>query len=198
MKATPVGLDIAKQVIQIHEFDEHGVAKSRKRLARPKALEFSAQLAPCKEWRRVTVLTTGGGNSRSFESPARDRQNLRLQAAGGPSIGRHGSHPPRCCECRPDSLGLQSAQTMRKSRRMRESWARLTKPPSRPGDICRLPQTHRLEPVERSVTRSSSWQRSWQFLTVSAVRTMPRRSARPWVSPSCTSSRSRPSSSRQS
>jgi transposase len=47
MKFTRCGLDIAKQVFQVHAVNEHGVAKGRKTLARAKVLEYFAQLAPC-------------------------------------------------------------------------------------------------------------------------------------------------------
>ena len=42
MKFTRCGLDIAKQVFQVH-----GVAKGRKTLPRARVLEFFAQLPPC-------------------------------------------------------------------------------------------------------------------------------------------------------
>ena len=47
MKITRVGLDIAKQVFQVHGVDEHGKVRARKQLARAKMLEFFAQLPPC-------------------------------------------------------------------------------------------------------------------------------------------------------
>jgi transposase len=47
MKFTRCGLDIAKQVFQVHGVNEHGVMKGRKTLARAKVLEFFAQLPPC-------------------------------------------------------------------------------------------------------------------------------------------------------
>src|SRR6201987_3134491 len=47
MKFTRCGLDIAKQVFQVHGVNEHGVVKGRKTLARAKVLEYFAQLAPC-------------------------------------------------------------------------------------------------------------------------------------------------------
>lgn len=47
MKMTRIGLDIAKQVLQVHGVDEQGVARIRKTLARAKVLEFFAQLPPC-------------------------------------------------------------------------------------------------------------------------------------------------------
>lgn len=47
MNITRCGLDIAKQVFQVHGVNEHGVVKARKTLPRAKVLEFFAQLAPC-------------------------------------------------------------------------------------------------------------------------------------------------------
>jgi len=47
MKITRVGLDIAKQVFEVHGVNEHGVVKSRKTLPRTRVLEFFAQLPPC-------------------------------------------------------------------------------------------------------------------------------------------------------
>lgn len=47
MKVTRVGLDIAKQVFQVHGVDSRGVATVRKQLARARVLEFFAQLPPC-------------------------------------------------------------------------------------------------------------------------------------------------------
>src|SRR5207245_4419648 len=41
------GLDIAKQVFEVHGVNEHGVVKGRKTLARAKLLEYFAQLPPC-------------------------------------------------------------------------------------------------------------------------------------------------------
>lgn len=47
MKFTCCGLDIAKQVFQVHGVNEHGVVKQRKKLARGKVLEYFAQIPPC-------------------------------------------------------------------------------------------------------------------------------------------------------
>lgn len=47
MKFTRCGLDIAKQVFEVHGVNEHGVAKGRKTLARAKVLEYFAQLPSC-------------------------------------------------------------------------------------------------------------------------------------------------------
>jgi transposase len=47
MKVTTVGLDLAKNLFQVHGVDEHGKAALRKQLCRSKLLEFFAQLPPC-------------------------------------------------------------------------------------------------------------------------------------------------------
>jgi transposase len=47
MKFTRCGLEIAKQVFQVHGVNEHGVAKARKTLPRAKVLEFFAQVPTC-------------------------------------------------------------------------------------------------------------------------------------------------------
>jgi transposase len=47
MKITRVGLDIAKQVFQVHGVDERGKVVVRKQLPRAKVLLFFAQLPPC-------------------------------------------------------------------------------------------------------------------------------------------------------
>lgn len=47
MKCTRVGLDIAKQVFQVHGVDEHGKARLQRKLTRAKVLELFAQFPPC-------------------------------------------------------------------------------------------------------------------------------------------------------
>ena len=47
MKFTRCGLDIAKQVCQVHGVNEHDVVKARKTLRRGKVLEFFAQQPTC-------------------------------------------------------------------------------------------------------------------------------------------------------
>jgi len=47
MKITRVGLDIAKQVFQVHGVDERGKTGACKQLARPRVREFFAKLPPC-------------------------------------------------------------------------------------------------------------------------------------------------------
>ena len=47
MAIVRIGLDIAKQVFQVHGVDEHGKARLKKVLSRGEMLEFFAKLAPC-------------------------------------------------------------------------------------------------------------------------------------------------------
>ena len=48
MKITVLGIDLAKNVLQLHGVDEHGNVVVRKQLVRSKLLAFVAQLAPCR------------------------------------------------------------------------------------------------------------------------------------------------------
>jgi transposase len=56
MQVTTIGLDIAKNVFQVHGVDGHGKVVLRKRLARAGVLEFFANLPPC-----LVGLEAGGG-----------------------------------------------------------------------------------------------------------------------------------------
>ena len=47
MKITTIGLDLAKNVFQVHGVDEHGVAVLRKQLKRSQVAPFFARLEPC-------------------------------------------------------------------------------------------------------------------------------------------------------
>lgn len=47
MKITTVGLDLAKQVFQVHGVDEHDKVVLRKQLRRREVLGFFANLPPC-------------------------------------------------------------------------------------------------------------------------------------------------------
>ncbi len=47
MKVTTVGIDLAKQVFQIHGVDEHGKAIIKKQLRRAQMAEFFINLPPC-------------------------------------------------------------------------------------------------------------------------------------------------------
>jgi transposase len=48
MKVTRIGVDLAKQLFQLHGVDERGAVVLRKTLSRGRMLEFFAQLAPCE------------------------------------------------------------------------------------------------------------------------------------------------------
>lgn len=48
MKLTTIGIDLAKNVFQVHGADEKGKAVLKKQLKRPQVLSFFANLAPCK------------------------------------------------------------------------------------------------------------------------------------------------------
>jgi transposase len=52
------GLDIAKQVFQVHGVDEHDKPQLRKRLSRDKVLPFFAQLPPCE----IGIEACGGAH----------------------------------------------------------------------------------------------------------------------------------------
>jgi transposase len=48
MEITVLGIDLAKNVFQLHGIDDQGTVVVRKKLTRPKLLPFVAQLAPCR------------------------------------------------------------------------------------------------------------------------------------------------------
>jgi len=47
MKITTIGIDLAKEVFQIHGIDAHGKAVLRKQLRRGEMAKFFANLEPC-------------------------------------------------------------------------------------------------------------------------------------------------------
>ena len=47
MKITAIGLDLAKNVFQVHGVDERGVTVLRKQLKRDRVAPFFARLEPC-------------------------------------------------------------------------------------------------------------------------------------------------------
>jgi transposase len=47
MKVTRIGLDMAKNVFEVHGVDEHGKVVLKKTLKRDKVMEFFAHLPPC-------------------------------------------------------------------------------------------------------------------------------------------------------
>ena len=48
MKITTIGIDLAKNVFQVHGADEKGRAVLKKQLKRAQVLPFFANLVPCK------------------------------------------------------------------------------------------------------------------------------------------------------
>jgi transposase len=51
-KASTIGLDLAKQVFQVHGADATGAVVFRRRLRRTAVLQFFASQAPCRKRRR--------------------------------------------------------------------------------------------------------------------------------------------------
>ena len=47
MKITTIGIDLAKEIFQIHAVDEHGKAVLRKQSRRSEMAKFFANLEPC-------------------------------------------------------------------------------------------------------------------------------------------------------
>ena len=56
MKVTTIGLDLAKNVFQVHGADAHGTPLLRKQLRRAQMAEFFAQQSPC-----VVAMEACGG-----------------------------------------------------------------------------------------------------------------------------------------
>lgn len=62
MNITTIGLDVAKNVFQVHAADTGGRAVLRKRLGRSQVAGFFANLPPClvwSAWKLAVGLTTG-------------------------------------------------------------------------------------------------------------------------------------------
>jgi transposase len=47
MKITTIGIDLAKEMFQVHGVDAHGKAALRKQLRRSEMMKFFANLEPC-------------------------------------------------------------------------------------------------------------------------------------------------------
>ena len=58
MKVTTIGIDLAKQVFQVHRVDGQGKAVLRKRLSRSELARFMMNLSPCL----VGMEACGGAN----------------------------------------------------------------------------------------------------------------------------------------
>jgi transposase len=60
MQVTTIGLDIAKNVFQVHGIDADERVVVRKQLRRSQVIAFFAALTPClSEWRRVPPRIIG-------------------------------------------------------------------------------------------------------------------------------------------
>ena len=58
MQVSTIGLDLAKNVFQVHAVDRDGQVVLRRRLARAEVAPFFAALAPCRlVWRRAAPRT---------------------------------------------------------------------------------------------------------------------------------------------
>jgi len=66
MNCTTLGIDLAKQVFQLHGVDERGRVVIQKRVRRPKLRGTIAQLPACLIGRRVAVRSTGRGSCSSW------------------------------------------------------------------------------------------------------------------------------------
>jgi transposase len=82
MKTTVLGIDLAKNVFQLHGVDDQGKVMVRKKLTRPKLLPFVAQLAPC----RIGMEACQGAHYW-----AREMRKLGLA-----ELLAHGLSKPRC------------------------------------------------------------------------------------------------------
>jgi transposase len=75
MDITTVGLDVAKQVFQVHGVDAHGQVVVRKQLRRKKGVEYLRNFPPVRwGWKLVAAVISGGCVS--------NRPNLGLRKGG--------------------------------------------------------------------------------------------------------------------
>ena len=63
MKLNTIGLDLAKDVLQVHGVDEHGKTVLKKALKRAQVLPFFVNLTPCPR-------ITGRGNWKPWGMPS--------------------------------------------------------------------------------------------------------------------------------
>ena len=72
MKITTVGIDLAKNVIQVHGVDERGKAMLRKQLRRNQVTAFFANLPACLVGMEAcgSARTTGHGHSSRVAIPS--------------------------------------------------------------------------------------------------------------------------------
>lgn len=77
MNITTLGIDLAKNIFQLHGVDEKGKVVLKKTLTRHKLVEFTAQLPPC----RIVVEACGGANfwARKFKEYGHNVQIISPQ-----------------------------------------------------------------------------------------------------------------------
>ena len=64
MRLTTVGIDLAKNVFQVHGIDEHGKVLVKKQLRRDQMATFFVNLPPCLLGRLAAAHTTGRASCR--------------------------------------------------------------------------------------------------------------------------------------
>jgi transposase len=70
MKLTTVGIDLAKNVFQVHGIDEHGKVLVKKQLRRDQMATFFVNLPSCLVgWRPAAALTTGRASCSQWVTP---------------------------------------------------------------------------------------------------------------------------------
>ena len=70
MKMTTIGLDLAKNIFQVHGVDEQGQVVLKKSLKRTKVLPFSPTWnRVALAWRPVAARTIGRGNLNGSDTP---------------------------------------------------------------------------------------------------------------------------------
>ena len=76
MKITTIGVDLAKEVFQIHGVDSHGKAVLRKQLRRNEMAKFFANLKPCLIGMEAFGSAHYWADSRHGRAPSAVRQPL--------------------------------------------------------------------------------------------------------------------------
>src|SRR4051794_17319962 len=94
-QVTTVGLDLAKNLFQVHGADAQGRPVLKRRLAREKVLEFFANLPPCLVGLEACAAAQPRGRART---------RLGREDCGSGVRGRSGRPTPACCR-RPSPRG---------------------------------------------------------------------------------------------
>jgi transposase len=65
-----IGIDLAKQVFQLHGVNSHEQPVLKKRLKRAEFLAYLSQLEPCTAWKPAVVRTIGRVSCKSKAIPS--------------------------------------------------------------------------------------------------------------------------------